>query len=68
MNFVPLLNEIVASGLSQAEVARKLGIGQSTVNEACNADKWEPRYSLGKRVLELHKAVQRKQKRTAVAA
>lgn len=54
----PILNEILATGVKQADVARRLGIKAASVSEALNSGRpWMPTYANGVRLMQLHREV-----------
>ena len=51
-----IIKEIkLASGLTQPEIANKCGCGQTTISELETGKTGDPRYTLGKSLLSLHR-------------
>lgn len=54
-NLRPLLIDVLNRGLSQAFVAREIGLARATVNLVVHSDKpWCPRYKTGEKLVRLH--------------
>ena len=54
----PLLIDVLNRGLSQAFVAREIGLARSTVNLVVHSDKpWCPLYKTGDKLVQLHRRI-----------
>lgn len=55
----PILNEILATGVKQADVARRLGVSRAMVSSAAKpSDRpWTPTYANGHALLAMHREV-----------
>lgn len=55
-DFKPLLQRIVGNGISQAQVAREIGLSRATVNIVLRkSNGWMPGYMTGNKLLDLAK-------------
>lgn len=54
-----VLRKIVATGLSQAEIARRVGLSQPTVSNLLSGKIKTTGYGYGVKIMALHKAVTR---------
>lgn len=50
-----ILKSLKSHGWTQAEIARECNISQPAVQQINSGSTKEPRYSVGKRLIELHK-------------
>jgi transcriptional regulator with XRE-family HTH domain len=66
MDWKALIDDLTARGLTQAEIAEKCGVKQSTVSDLYRAETKEPRYEFGTNLRKLH--AKRVQKARASAA
>ena len=55
MKWQKLIKDVCGTGLSVANVARKANAGVSTIADLASGATKEPRYSLGVRLIELHR-------------
>lgn len=62
-NLVPLVDDLLAAGMTLAGIAKSIGVAQSTVAEPYAAGKWDPRHSTGQAVEALHRKVMAQKKR-----
>lgn len=54
-NLQPLLHELIAHGLTQADIAREIHLTRATVSFAVNkTGKWMPGYDTGSRLVALY--------------
>lgn len=53
-NWQQVLTELDQSGISQQEIAKFAGCSQPTISELARGLIREPKYSIGKRLIELH--------------
>lgn len=61
MNWKALIQEILESGMTQAEVAKLIGCGQSYVSDLANGKRGKSMsYEIGARLIQLHKRMKRK--------
>lgn len=56
MNLKPYLLDLLNAGFSQAEIARRIGVERSVVNYALTNEQWEPKYSVGIKLMLLHQS------------
>ena len=61
MNLQEVLQTLIASGLSETEIAQRIGVSQPTVNRIKNGA--DPAYRTGKKLEQLHRAVGRRRRR-----
>lgn len=54
--FPRLLQEICATGMTEAEVAKHLGCSQASVNRMKHGKQGEPSFSVAQAIIELHRA------------
>jgi predicted transcriptional regulator len=60
MNWTKLLSDILASGMSQADIARHIGVTQSAVSHVLNQKSQKGfRFEPGQKLIALHKKVSR---------
>jgi predicted XRE-type DNA-binding protein len=64
-NWSALLQEMQASGMKQAEIAKAVGLSQGSVSDLMNGNVKTTEYSRGLRILAAHRAAM---KRAKVAA
>lgn len=55
MDWKKVIEEIKATGMTQAEIADKAGMGTGTLSELVNGHTVDPRFSNGQALLDLHK-------------
>jgi transcriptional regulator with XRE-family HTH domain len=55
MDWKQVIGDIVASGLTQSEIARRCDTGQGHISALLNGQYREPRFGLGKKLLDLHR-------------
>lgn len=53
-DFQQIIRQLNRSGLSDREIARRTGVTQPAISRIRNTPGVDPRYSLGKALLELH--------------
>ena len=68
MNWKTLIAELIASGMTQAEIAARCGCKQTTVSELFRGITTDPRYALGEKLKKLHAAKKRSANRQPVSA
>jgi transcriptional regulator with XRE-family HTH domain len=58
MNWRNMLEELIAAGMTQVQIAAALGISQSRVSRLCHVNEERNRisYAVGVRLIELHRA------------
>lgn len=61
MNLQEVLQTLIESGLSETEIARRIGVSQPTVNRIKNGA--DPAYRTGKQLERLYRAVRRRRSR-----
>ena len=54
MDWKLLISELTSRGLSQPQIAAKVGCGQATISDLASARTKEPRHSLGQALIALH--------------
>lgn len=54
MNWKNLIAELIATGMTQPEIAARCGCGQTTVSELARGVTAEPRWALGEKLKKLH--------------
>lgn len=52
----PLIADLIAAGMNQTEIANRCGCGQSAVSKLLNGTVTDPQYSLGEKLIALHRA------------
>jgi len=58
MNWTILIQDLIASGLSEASIAQRVGgITQASIHRIKKGEISEPRYGLGTRLIALHKSL-----------
>jgi transcriptional regulator with XRE-family HTH domain len=55
MNWPELIKQLQARGLTQAELARRCGVAQSTVSDLSGGRTKSPSFELGAALVRLHK-------------
>lgn len=55
MDWKIIIQELQAAGLTQHEIAEACETGQSHVSSLARGERLEPRWSLGERLLRLHR-------------
>jgi predicted transcriptional regulator len=66
MSFQTILTELIDAGLTQSAIAKSVGASSpGQIWDLLSGRKVEPRYSLGKRIVELHRSVTRSRKKVA---
>ena len=60
MNLQEVLQTLIESGLSETEIARRIGVSQPTVNRIKNGA--DPAYRTGKQLERLYRAVRRRRR------
>lgn len=60
MDWKQLFSDLAKAGLTQTRIGEAVGISQCYVSELASGKKGEPRYSVGKRLVELHRKTVRK--------
>lgn len=66
MNLQEVLRTLIESGLSETEIAQRIGVSQPTVNRIKNGA--DPAYRTGKRLERLYRAVRRRHPRRSAPA
>lgn len=61
MNWPQLIQELVASGLTQKQIASEVGCGQSTISDLLRGDAKDPRMSTGTALLSLAERIKSNQ-------
>ena len=64
MNWKSLISDLVASGLTQVQIAKKAGCTQASISDLANGHTENPAYSIGSALIALHKQATRKQAKT----
>lgn len=64
MNFKNIIQDLMQSGWSQADIATHCNTGQSHISGLCTGDRKMPGYDLGVSLVALHKRVMRRQKQS----
>ncbi len=59
MDWVQIIKDIVSTGVRQEQIATYCGCGQSTISDLLVKKGRDPSYSLGAKLLLLHKRCQR---------
>lgn len=55
MNFDRLIDDLCAVGLTQTEIAKFCNCSQSAISDLQRGESQQPRYSVGKALIDLHK-------------
>jgi transcriptional regulator with XRE-family HTH domain len=55
MNWPSLIKDIIGSGMTQAQIAERVGTGQSHISELYRGGRKQPGWALGDRLLALHR-------------
>ncbi len=53
MNWIDLITQLNAHGLTQQQIAAACGCGQTTISEIAAGKTKEPRYGLGQKLIDL---------------
>ena len=53
MNWAELISRLQEAGLSQPQIARRCGCAQSTISDLASGNTKDPRFSIGKALVEL---------------
>lgn len=67
-NWSALLQEMRATGMTQAEIAGAVGLSQASVSDLMNGEVKTTEYSRGLRILAAHKAAMKRKPAKAEAA
>jgi len=68
MDWKTIITDIKAGlGLTQAQIAQRVGYSQVSVSELENGKTKEPGYAIGRSLIDLHRRARRKLKHTAEA-
>jgi predicted XRE-type DNA-binding protein len=59
MDWIRLLSDLTASGLTQAEIASEVGVTQSSISDLKRGTTTRPNFELGNKLVQLHKRVMR---------
>jgi len=62
-----LIQDIIDSGLSEAQIASEVGVEQPTINRLKNGEHKSTSYETGAALTRLHKKIKRKRKRGSAA-
>ena len=54
IDFQKIIRDLLESGMTQQQIAKSCGTGQSHVSCLARGDRQEPRHSLGERLRALH--------------
>lgn len=65
MDWKQLIADIVATGITQPQIAKQCGCSQATVSELATGVTTQPRYPLGAALVALHKRKVRRSKMEA---
>ena len=68
MNWTLLISDLKSHGLSENQIAAEVGCGQASINEIGGGKTTNPRYNLGRALVELHARVCGKPKRSKALA
>jgi transcriptional regulator with XRE-family HTH domain len=68
MDWKKLIAELIASGMTQVEIASRCGCKQTTVSELMRGVTTEPRYALGEKLRKLHAIKKRTAARSTATA
>jgi len=68
MNWKNLIADLIAMGMTQAEIAARCGCKQTTISDLSRGAANEPRYALGEKLRKLHSIKKRSAGRQATAA
>jgi len=60
MNWKNLLSDLIASGMTQVQIAAKAGCTQASISDIANGKTLQPSYSIGAVLVALHKKASRK--------
>jgi len=55
MNWPSLIQDLIGSGLTQAQIAARVDTGQSHISELYRGGRKQPGWSLGERLISLHR-------------
>lgn len=56
MNWQILVNELMAAGITQVQMAQECGCSQSSISDLRSGSIEEPRYAIGQKLIQLHKS------------
>lgn len=62
-NLVPLVKDLLDTGMTLAGIAKEIDVAQSTVAEPYAAGQWDPRHSTGMALKALHRRQMAKHRR-----
>lgn len=65
MNWKCLISELIASGMTQVQIAQKAGCTQASISDLATGRTENPAYSIGSALIALHKKATRKRKQPA---
>jgi hypothetical protein len=68
MDWKSLISDLKAAGLSETHIAGAVSCGQASINEIGSGKTTNPRYNLGRALVELHRRVCTKPKRSKALA
>jgi len=54
MDFKSLIEELVATGMTQVEIAQECGCSQPAISDLMRGESAQPRYVVGKALVDLH--------------
>lgn len=54
MDFKSLIEELVATGMTQVEIANECGCSQPAISDLLRGESTQPRYAVGKALVDLH--------------
>jgi transcriptional regulator with XRE-family HTH domain len=68
MDWKTIITDIkIGLGMTQVQIAHRVGISQTSVSELENGKTKEPGYAIGRSLVDLHRRARRKLKHTAEA-
>lgn len=60
MDWKNLISELTQAGMTQAQIAQRVGVTQSLVSELFTGKAAEPRYGLAMKLIRLHRGLKRR--------
>jgi predicted transcriptional regulator len=68
MNWQLLVNELMAAGVTQVELAQECGCSQSSISDIRKGDIKHPRFDIGAALVAMHKSKVMRQRKSAKQA
>jgi len=60
MDWQNLISDLAQAGMTQAQIAQRVGVTQSLISELSTGKAAEPRYGLAMKLIRLHKSTKRR--------